>query len=71
MTTFTNTAVHIGLFGVFCYCFEVQEQFFSYLTAVTITDDWAADLDLCLAHKAFKSEGSFMCHTYCNMRLPF
>jgi hypothetical protein len=30
-------------------CFESHEQFFSYLAAVTITGDGAANLDLCLA----------------------
>jgi hypothetical protein len=28
-------------------CFELHEQFFSYLATVTITDDGAANLDLC------------------------
>jgi hypothetical protein len=39
-------------------CFEPHEQFFSYLAAVTIAGDWAANLDLCLALTAFSSEGS-------------
>jgi hypothetical protein len=30
-------------------CFLLHEQFFSYLAAVTITGDGAANLDLCLA----------------------
>jgi hypothetical protein len=51
-------------------CFESHEQFFSYLATVTITGDRAAYyLDLCLALiclMAFTSEGSFMCHTYCD-----
>jgi hypothetical protein len=28
-------------------------------------------LDLCLALAAFSSEGSFMCHTYCDTGPPF
>jgi hypothetical protein len=36
--------LHICLFD----CFELYEQFFSYLAAVTITDDRTANLDLCL-----------------------
>jgi hypothetical protein len=36
-----------------------HEQFFSYLVAVTITGDRAANLDLRLALMAFSSEGSF------------
>jgi hypothetical protein len=52
-------------------CFESQGQFFSYLAAVTITGDKAANLDLCLALTAFSSEGSVMCHTYCDTGLPF
>jgi hypothetical protein len=52
-------------------CFESHEQFFNYLATVTITGDGAANLDLCLALTAFSSEGSFTCHTYCNMGPPF
>ena len=52
-------------------CFELHEQFFSYLATVTITSDRAANLDLCLALKAFSSEGSFTCHTYCDTGPPF
>jgi hypothetical protein len=51
------------------FCFEPHEQFFSYLTAVTI--DWAANLDLCLALQAFSIEGSFTSHTYCDTGPPF
>jgi hypothetical protein len=47
-------------------CFESHKQFFSYLATVTSTVDRAANLDLCLALTAFSSEGSFMCHTYCD-----
>jgi hypothetical protein len=42
-------------------------EFFSYPAAVTITGDRAAKLDLCLALVAFSSEGSFTCHTCCDM----
>jgi hypothetical protein len=52
-------------------CFESHKQFFSYLAAVTITGDRAANLDLCLALAAFSSKGSFTCHTYCNMGPPY
>jgi hypothetical protein len=52
-------------------CFESHEQFFSYLATVTITDDGAANLVLCLALTAFSSEGSFTCHTYCDTGPPF
>jgi hypothetical protein len=31
----------------------------------------AANLDLCLALKAFSSENSFTCHTCCDMEPPF
>jgi hypothetical protein len=44
-------------------CFELHEQFFSYLGAVTITGDRAVNLDLWLAIWAFSSEGSFTCQT--------
>jgi hypothetical protein len=36
------------------------------LTAVTITCDRAANSGLCLVLMAFRGEGSFMCHTYCD-----
>jgi hypothetical protein len=36
--------------------FELHEQFLSYLVAVIITGDRAANLDLCLAFTAFSSE---------------
>jgi hypothetical protein len=52
------------------YYFELHEQFFSYLATVTITDDRAANLDLCLALTAFSSGGSFTCHTYCDTGPP-
>jgi hypothetical protein len=44
---------------------------FSYLAVVTIAGDRAANLDVCLVHTAFRSEGSFACHTYCEMGHPF
>jgi hypothetical protein len=40
-------------------CFEPQEQFFSYLAALTIAGDRAANLDLCLALMAFKGGGNY------------
>jgi hypothetical protein len=43
----------------------------SYLTAVTITDNRAANLDLCLALTVSSSESSFTCHTYCDTGPPF
>jgi hypothetical protein len=46
-------------------CFESHEQFFS------ITGDRAANLDLCLALTAFRSDGSFTFHTYCDTGLLF
>jgi hypothetical protein len=52
-------------------CFEPHEQFFSYLAAVAIASDWAANLDLCLALTAFSREGSFTCHTCCDTGPPF
>jgi TRAP-type C4-dicarboxylate transport system permease small subunit len=59
-------------FSFICFCFELHEQFFGYLaTAVTITDDRAANLDLCLALMAFSSESFLTCHTYCHTGLPF
>jgi hypothetical protein len=51
--------------------FEQQVQFFSFLAAVTIAGDMAANLDLGLARTALNSEGSFTCHTYCDMGPPF
>jgi hypothetical protein len=59
--------VHVQRF----VCFEPHEQFFSYLAAVTIANDRAANLDLCLGLRAFSSEGSFTCHTYCDTGPPF
>jgi hypothetical protein len=52
-------------------CFEPHDQFFSYLEAVTITGDRAANLDQCLALVTFSSEGSFTLHTYCDTGPPF
>jgi hypothetical protein len=45
-------------------CFKPHEQFFSYLAAVTITGDRAANLDLCSG--PLSREGSLSCHTYCD-----
>jgi hypothetical protein len=52
-------------------CLQPHEQFFSYLAAVTITGDRAANLDLCSTLMTFSSEGSFMCHIYCDMGPQF
>jgi hypothetical protein len=43
------------LFACLFVYFEPHEQFVSYLAAVTIAGDWAANLDLCLALIAFSS----------------
>jgi hypothetical protein len=40
-------------------CFKPHEQFFSYLAAVTITGDRAANLGLCSALWAFEQGGIF------------
>jgi hypothetical protein len=58
---------------LFCLfvCFELHEQFFIYLAAVTISSKKAANFDLCLELTAFSSEGSFTCHTYCDTGPPF
>jgi hypothetical protein len=58
----TKCGINVSLFD----CFEPQEQFFSYLAAVTITGDGAANLDLCLALTAFSSVVCFTCHTSCD-----
>jgi hypothetical protein len=65
-----STSASMGKVCLFI-CFESHEQFFSYLASVTIAGDRAANLDLCLALPAFSSEGSFTCHTYCDMGPPF
>jgi hypothetical protein len=54
-----------------CLIVHSHEQFFSYPAAVIIIGDRAANLDLCLALMAYSSEGSFTCHTYCDMGPPF
>jgi hypothetical protein len=46
--------------------FICLEQFFSYLAAVIINGDRAANLDLCLTITTFSSEGSYTCHTCCD-----
>jgi hypothetical protein len=38
------------------------------LSPLPVTD---ANLDLCLALAAFNNEGSFKCHTYYDIGLPF
>jgi hypothetical protein len=63
----TLTLASTRVVMIFFICFESHEQFFSYLATVTIAGDRAANLDICLALTAFSSEGSFTCHTYCDM----
>jgi hypothetical protein len=73
LCTFMYNIMH-GILMIFLYlfvCFKSRELFFSYLATVTIAGDRAANLDLCLAHKAFSSEGSCTCHTYCDKGPPF
>jgi hypothetical protein len=41
-------------------CLKPHEQFFSYLVAVTIAGDRAANLDLCSALRAFEQGGIFI-----------
>jgi hypothetical protein len=31
------------------FCLDPHEQYFNYLAAVTITGNWTANLDLCIA----------------------
>jgi hypothetical protein len=46
-----------GNMTMFCFvCLKLQEQFFSYLAAVTITGDRATNVDLCLALMALTKE---------------
>jgi hypothetical protein len=52
-------------------CLEPHEQYFSYLAAVTIAGDRAANLELSLALTVFSSEGSCTCHIYWDMGPPF
>jgi hypothetical protein len=52
-------------------CLSRTSNCFSYLATFTITDDRAANLNLCSALTAFSSEGSFTCHTYCDTGPPF
>jgi hypothetical protein len=61
MFTVNNQSPFVCLFS-----FESHEQFLSYLATVTISGDRAANFDLCLALTAFRSDGSFTCHTYCD-----
>jgi hypothetical protein len=39
--------------GVFVFCFEPHKQFFSYMVAVNITGDKAANFDLFLGTYGF------------------
>jgi hypothetical protein len=56
---------------VFVCLFWAARAIFSYLAAVTISSDRAANLDLCLALTAFSSDDSLTCHTYCDTGPPF
>jgi hypothetical protein len=49
-------------------CLYPSEQVFSHSADVTFTDDRIADFDLCLACLALSSEGSFTCHTFCDIK---
>jgi hypothetical protein len=54
-------------------CFEPQ-AIFQLSGPVMITGDiivWATNLDLCLALTTFSSEGSFRCHTCCDLGPPY
>jgi hypothetical protein len=44
-------------------CLKPHEQFFSYLAALTITGDKAADLGQCSAFRAFEQGGVFIVPT--------
>jgi hypothetical protein len=46
-------------------------NFFSCLAAVTIADEKAVNLDLCLVLSPFNSESSFTCHTCCDTTSAF
>jgi hypothetical protein len=45
---------------MFNVCLSLHEQFFSYLEAVTIPGDRAANLGLCSALRAFEQGGVFI-----------
>jgi hypothetical protein len=55
----------VGIF-VCLFVLSRRSNFSGFLATVTITNDRAANLDLCLALTAFSSEGSFMQHTNCD-----
>jgi hypothetical protein len=44
-------------------CFELREQFFSYLVTVTIASDRAANSDLCLALRLLPVKKNLLCAT--------
>jgi hypothetical protein len=69
---FRNQTLPEDFKDCFVWLFLAQRAiFFSYLAAVTITGDRAANIDLCLALTAFNSGGSFAYHTYCDTGPPF
>jgi hypothetical protein len=65
----------ISYWSSFCFvCFNAYSRMsncFSYLAAVTITDDSVASLDVCWTHMTFSSECSFTCHACCDTGPPF
>jgi hypothetical protein len=72
-TTLSNFYVNCMLINLWTYliclfeiCLKSYEQFFIYLTVVTITVDGTANLHLCLALTAFSSKNSFTCQTCCD-----
>jgi hypothetical protein len=65
-----TTSNGIQNFGIVYVClFWIARAIFSYLATVTITGDRAAKfrpMHSTVALTALSSEGSFMCHTYCD-----
>jgi hypothetical protein len=60
-----------GGYVVVCFVLSRTSNFSAIWQLFAIARDRAANLDLCLALAAFSSEGSFMCHTYCDMGSVF
>jgi hypothetical protein len=54
---------HVLIINKFVFVYSRTSNF----SAVTFTVDTAANLDLCLALIGFSCEGSFICHTCCEM----
>ena len=55
--------MYIKVCFVCLFCLKPPEQFFSYPAAVTITGDWAANLSLYSALRAFEQGGIFFVPT--------